>query len=294
MNRLLNTIIPIALFFLLPFPLIAADDDNVTIEFLVVEYIHGNSFEWGIDITSGTVGRLSDIAYAPGAVDNTLSFSYDFLNQLDPSFKLNLKALIGNNYASIVSNPHISVKDKQPAIIQSKETKYILLQVASINGLTTELQELDAGITLNATPTIINDSIVHLDVDGEVSEFIPFSESGEYSIESNHINTQINVKAGQTLIIGGLIKREEMLVEGKVPILGSIPLLGLLFKRKNTVNRETELVIYITPHIHAPNVAVDRKFGNLGEELHLENKENYEKKKKNKARNDKRKKERDK
>ena len=61
--------------------------------------------------------------------------------------------------------------------------------------------------------------------------------------------TQVEVKSGETVMIGGLIRTVDMKVERKVPILGDIPLLRFLFRHKTTSKEKVDLMIFITPHL---------------------------------------------
>lgn len=250
-------------------------DKNVTIELLVVEYEHGDQFEWSFDVTSGTKGKFNEINYSPGS-QHTINFGYNFLEQLDPNFKLNLKALVTNNYAQIVTNPHISVKNKAEAILDAQEEQYIVLQAASIYGVSNTLTTIGAGIKMIVSPEIINDSIVDLKIDGVISEFIPTSAESERVIETNSINTNVRIKNGYTLIIGGLIKKEELNIKSKVPFFGSIPLLGLLFRRTYKKKLIKEIVIYLTPHIHDSSTTPIKKGQKMGEDFLKKSKEKFE------------------
>ncbi|GAB4379091.1 MAG: hypothetical protein Kow0075_09500 [Salibacteraceae bacterium] len=219
---------------------------TVMIELLVVEYKHGNSFNWSFDITSGSTGRLSDINYRPGSGG---SFSYNFLSSLNPNFKVNLSSLVENNYANIVTNPHVIAKNNEPASISIQESKYVRLEQATINGVTTNLRQLKTGILLKVTPTIMSNELMELELDAENSFFLPQENEGEISTLSNVLNTKVLIKNGETLIIGGLIKAEEDDAVGGFPILRKIPLIGLLFRKSNKRKNYLETVIYITPYI---------------------------------------------
>jgi len=69
-------------------------------------------------------------------------------------------------------------------------------------------------------------------------------------IETRRTDTTLRVKDGQTIIIGGLRKSEPSVVESKIPILGDIPLIGVLFRKIDTDLIESELGVFITPHIY--------------------------------------------
>lgn len=222
----------------------------VTVEFMLVEYFHENDFDWGFDITQGTTGNLNGIKFSPGSTGGQFSVGYNAVTNLTPNFQINIRALVNEDKAKVLTNPHLVVKSGNQANLSIVDRRTIVLETATINGLTTTLQSIEAGIQLSVIPTPTHDSLVHLDITGKVSEFLPFSSAGEFSVEENAITTQVDVRDGQTLIIGGLILEETNILQGGVPILSKIPVLGLLFKNKREIKNYIERVIYITPYLH--------------------------------------------
>lgn len=222
----------------------------VTIEFLLLEYFHEKDFEWGIDITQGTTGNFSDINYTPSAQGGDVGFSFNSIANLAPAFHVNVRALVARDRAKILTNPHLAVESGEQASLNIKDRRTVTLETSTINGVTTTLQTVEAGIEMYVTPTPTHDSLIHLDIQGTVSEFLPFSAEGEFLIEENYINTKVDVYHGQTLIMGGLIIETTNDLDGGFPILKDIPLLGFLFKKKQKINNYVERVIYITPYLH--------------------------------------------
>ncbi|MBK8966288.1 MAG: type II and III secretion system protein [Lewinellaceae bacterium] len=222
----------------------------ISIEFMLVEYFHEHDFNWGIDITQGTSGNFGNVNYTPGASSGEMSFMYNAISKLSPNFHLNIRALVNEDRAKVMTNPHLAVLSGEPASLNIVDRRTIVLETATINGVTTTLQNIEAGINLSVTPVPTHDSLIHLNIQGRVSEFLPFSSAGEFLIEENNISTLVTVLDGHTLIIGGLIVEETNTLEGGVPFLRKIPLLGLLFKSKKEVKNYVERVIYITPYLH--------------------------------------------
>jgi len=220
---------------------------KVTIELLIVEYNHGDNFAWDFNITSAQTQRLSDITYKPSS---NIGFSYNFLSDLSPSFKVNLKGLAEKNLANVVTNPHIMTLNNQEAVIDLEETRHIKLQTASQNGISTDLEEIKAGTRLTVTPKIMNNGLIQLNVDAQNSIFLTDQNSESIATQDNNITTQVLIRNGETLILGGLIEVTESNSEGGVPILRDIPLIGLLFKKKTKIKTYTETVIYITPYMN--------------------------------------------
>ncbi len=222
----------------------------ITIDFMLVEYFHERDFDWGIDITRGTTGNFNNIGYTPGTVGSNLSFAFDALTKLTPNFQVNIRALVSNGKAKILTNPHVVVESGREANLNIKDRRTIVLETATINGVTTTLQNIEAGIDLRVTPVSTHDSLIHLNVQGVISEFLPFSNAGEFLIEENSIFTQVDVKSGHTLILGGLILEQTNVVEGGTPGLRKVPLLGLLFRTRREIKNYVERVLYITPYLH--------------------------------------------
>lgn len=228
------------------------EGDVVLIELLIVQYRHGTKFNWGFDVTAGQVIPMSEITFRPGEVSPTAGFTYRFLDTLDPQFSLNLSMLIQDNRARVITNPHIAVKNGYEAEIRLEQIKWVNLPSAfdtDTNTTTYELREFLAGVNLRVTPNIAANGLINLQIDGSLSVFVP-TTGLEYATDTNTITTQVNVQDGQTLIIGGLIKREETESEGGVPLLHRIPVLKYLFKRISQELEYFETVLYITPHIY--------------------------------------------
>jgi type II secretory pathway component GspD/PulD (secretin) len=228
------------------------EGDVVLIELLIVQYRHGTKFNWGFDVTSGQVIPMSEITFRPGEVSPTVGFTYRFLDTLDPQFSLNLSMLVQDNLARVITNPHIAVKNGNEAEIRLEQTKWVNLQSGYDQDSDTyiwELREFLAGVNLRVTPNIAANGLISLQIDGSLSVFVPTTGS-EYATDTNTITTQVNVQDGQTLIIGGLIKREETESEGGVPLLRLVPVLNYLFKRMSREKEYFETVLYITPHIY--------------------------------------------
>ena len=229
----------------------------ITVEFMLVEYFHDDEFEWGFDIVNGTSGNFNGSRYTPAAKEGVIEFDFKSVAKLMPEFQFNLQALVNSDKAKIVTNPHLAVEAGEKATIDLKDERTIQLETATINGVTTTLQNISAGIELDIEPTMINDDLIKLRMRGFVSEFLPFSASGEFLREANSIQTVVDVKPGETLIIGGMIKEEYNNLNGGVPILKDIPILGYLFKRKRRIKTYIERVMYITPHINYGNTVED-------------------------------------
>ena len=124
----------------------------------------------------------------------------------------------------------------------------------------------DVGIILEVTPHINNSEDVALRIRVESSN-IRSGETlfGGAIIDTRNFRTDLVVKDNLTLVLGGIIQREEVEIERKVPILGDIPLLGWFFKKRDTVHRETELMVFLRPRVTTTPEDVERLMSEIRE-----------------------------
>lgn len=158
---------------------------------------------------------------------------------------LELSALESDGRADIVSTPKVLTADQQTAKIQSgTEIPY---QEASSSGATsTSFKEAVLGleVTPQITPDgrIIMDLKINQDSVGSLFNGIP-------SIDTNEITTSVIVDNGQTVVLGGVFRSEDVDETVKTPFLGDLPVIGRLFRYKNNTSQKAELLVFITPRI---------------------------------------------
>ncbi|MHC4192284.1 MAG: type II secretion system protein GspD [Planctomycetota bacterium] len=99
------------------------------------------------------------------------------------------------------------------------------------------------------TPTLLADGRIHLVVDVSVGSFTFSPEGGLPERVDRKSTTEVVVDQGQTIVIGGLRQQEMTRITTKVPILGDIPILDMLFKKEESESRQSVLTILITPQI---------------------------------------------
>jgi len=174
------------------------------------------------------------------------------LTLLDSDFivDLELSAAQAEGRGQIVSAPRVVTANQREAVIeQGTEIPY---QEASSSGATT-IQFKKAVLALRVTPQITPDNRIIMDLTvskDSVGQVIVTSFGVNVpSIDTREIVTQVLVNDGQTVVLGGIMETEFRETENKVPWLGDIPGLGLLFKNKSKTENKDELLIFITPRI---------------------------------------------
>ncbi len=157
------------------------------------------------------------------------------------------KALEKGNKAKLISNPRITTMDNREAsILVGKEIPLIVSDEAG-NPIT-ELTKI--GIMLRVIPHVNADRTITLDLHPEVSDLQnEATAQGGVIISMTEADTRVIVNNGETAVIGGLMKEIESEFVRGVPILKDIPGIGWFFSSKSKVNKQQELVIFVTPTI---------------------------------------------
>lgn len=185
--------------------------------------------------------------------------------------QLNMMEEEGNG--RVLSNPRIvTLNNREATIISGKS---ISIPVTTDNKI--ELETVDTGISIKATPHIIekdgdDSQDIMLDISIE-SSALGDTTGGAINKTTNKINTNVIMKTGQTLILGGLFQYTENKTKGGVPFFKDIPFLGVLFSTKSKLLNKSELVFFITPRIITGG-GVNMKVGHYQKSLE-ENRESF-------------------
>lgn len=163
-----------------------------------------------------------------------------------------LSALEAAGQGEVVSQPKVITGDKQQAAIKSgTEVPY---QESSASGETTTSFK-DAVLSLDVTPNITPDDRIMLDLQvnqDSIGELVPSGQGGFIpSIDTTQLNTQVLVGNGETVVLGGVFKTEDIESVNKVPFFGDLPYIGAFFRNESTSSKKTETLIFITPRILA-------------------------------------------
>ncbi len=161
---------------------------------------------------------------------------------------LELTALEQENQVEIIASPRLLTAHLQTASI--KQGTEIPYEVSSGASGATAIEFKEAVLGMEVTPKVLPDGRITLTL--HISQNMPGRAisrgAGEaLTIDKQEIKTQITVKSGETLVLGGIFQRHSGKTAGKVPGLGDAPLLGGLFRQSGAQQKKRELVIFITP-----------------------------------------------
>jgi type IV pilus assembly protein PilQ len=200
----------------------------------------------GSSISSlGPLERGTGVAL-PGPQQAAITFG--FINNTD-LLTATLNALAQKGQTKILSSPKvITVNNKEAKIQSGSRIPFSITTVAATGVATQSFQFVDVGIILTVTPTISADERIRLEVKPEVSFPGSVGPAGP-EINTRNAETEVLIRDGETLVIGGLIDEQMRESAQKVPLLGDIPVLGAFFRSTSDSKRRSELLVFVTPTI---------------------------------------------
>ena len=223
---------------------------QVVVEALVVEVSERGRRELGIDwhLQEGK----ADVGFQNLLGTGTYLRSGTAMTKVN----LTLKALVTREEAKILATPRITVLDGHEASIYVGEDKYYSLLHGAANNPYYRMERIQIGVKLKVTPHITQGGVIELDLEPEVSNVNIAATASDSNLNSRfpvvtrrNVRTHVRIRNGHTLVIGGLLHEETRRIAQKVPILGSIPLVGLLFRTRSDVREQKEVIIFITPRL---------------------------------------------
>lgn len=181
---------------------------------------------------------------------STGKFPAAVLTAANAQAKLDL--LLTDTRTKYLAKPKVCVLNNEEAVIDITADMVVGVFTTvdpETNATTTEIERMDIGTKLTVTPYINPQGEVTLELEPEVSRAAD-SSLGSYKDKlQRKVTTKVLVKDGHTVIIAGLLSHSDVGTKKKVHFFGDIPLLGNLFKYESKTKDQTEIVIFITPHI---------------------------------------------
>lgn len=208
----------------------------------------GDDFD---DSVMPSVGATYSKVFAGSALANSLKTGV--LNG-KVNLDLLIQALRRDTHATVLAAPQLNIADNEMGKLFVGSRVPLLqnsiLNTAGLGGRNDAYQYQDVGVILDVTPHINTAEEVDLRIRAESSSLnANQTVLGGPIINTRNFRTELVVRNGQTVVLGGIIQREQQKIVRKVPLLGSIPVLGWAFKKKDQVSRETELMVFLTPKV---------------------------------------------
>jgi general secretion pathway protein D len=235
---------------------------QVLIKVLIAEVTHDRSDDLGVDFSSLNLSKgLSyglnegNAAAAQALVANGGGSGLT-VNLVESQITSTFHALATAGKLDVLSRPYILTSDNQEAtILVGQEVPFVTnTRVDTLGGTTSSIQYQDIGILLDVTPHVNQEGLVVMDVAPQISSQSEQSLQLQTGVSSPVFNqrsatSHVGVRDGDTIVIGGLMQDQKTMTVTKIPLLGDIPYLGLLFQRDQVSKTKTELLIFLTPHV---------------------------------------------
>jgi len=219
---------------------------------------YSNTLENGVTINQTGINAVSadpkSFVNSDMGVAITGSMSAIFAPNSNTLIGLEVDALELQSEGRTISSPKVMTSNYQAANIQ--QGVQIPYQQASSAG-NTNVAFINATLSLQVTPQITDDGYISLNVNIQKNTPSSLSVQGTPAIDTNSVTTQVRVKDGSTILVGGIYVDDQQQVQQQIPGLGDIPYLGWLFKNQVTKNNKKELLIFITPRIIANSLEND-------------------------------------
>jgi len=223
-----------------------ADYQNSLMPSLGGTYLQGfgNNTKVNNPVTAGSASSAASVAQAltslrSGVLDGNLSM--DFLIQF----------LQQKTDATVISEPQITISDNEMAKLFVGEA--VPIETGNLNpatgGSSQSFNYRNVGVILEVEPHINDSGDVQLRIRTESSTIDPTQINSLVVIDSAQFRTELTAKAGETLVLGGIIQKQLTDTTYKTPILGSIPLLKYVFSKRDKSVKRTELLIFLRPKV---------------------------------------------
>jgi type IV pilus assembly protein PilQ len=182
---------------------------------------------------------------ANGPVQNgELAVSLSSINNLI-NLDMILKAYETESLAQLIAEPRIVVQDQESATLNESQSSSRFTFVNGAGGSAS----ISSSLSLNVKPQLAGENVVQLEIQvSRTSPTSPNSSSASGTV-SRSANTKVFLKNGETTVISGLYQTSRLKSKGQIPILGSLPLIGWMFRLNDELTKKTELLIMVTPRI---------------------------------------------
>ncbi|MEI6845675.1 MAG: secretin N-terminal domain-containing protein [Candidatus Firestonebacteria bacterium] len=210
----------------------------------------GSSARWlGTFYKAGTT--LLSATSVPGAFFGPFSLTF---SGTPTKLEFEMYATQATTQVDMVADPDVIVEDGTEARVQIGSREPITSKTTDSSGNTTfSYTYQDVNIILQVTPQSQRDGTISLQINPQMNQVAGYvsPEAGTRIpiIDNREVRTKLFVNNGGTIRLGGMLKERTTISESKVPLLGDIPLIGLLFKQTNPLVEKADVSLFVSPHI---------------------------------------------
>jgi len=218
----------------------------------------------GVDFEAIASFRGNEISFETFGFANAAASPAFFLDVTGTALNGLVEILQTTTDAKTLASPRLLVVNGQESRIQIGEQLGYRVTTTTQTSSLESVEFLNVGVVLTVTPRITRDGRIMMHVKPEVSTGSVGALTGLPEEETTEVETDILLNDGQGMVIGGLIQEQDDIIVSKIPWLGDLPYVGVLFQKRQAVKGRTEIIVTLTPHVqpYTPMVA-EREAHNL-------------------------------
>jgi len=237
---------------------------QVLIEATIAEVSLKDELRFGVQyfLNNGGLGNAASDGFAALSTGTS-----SLLNSTFPGFsfvlqngagqaKFILDTLSSLTELNVISSPHLMVLDNQTARLQVGDQVPVITQRSQSTTVANapvinSVEYRDTGVTLDVTPRVNASGLVTLEITQEVSDVVTTTTSqiDSPTFRQRKILSTVAVKSGETIVLGGLIRKSDDKGDAGIPVLHQLPLIGNVFGGRSSTVKRTELLVMITPRV---------------------------------------------
>jgi type II secretory pathway component GspD/PulD (secretin) len=226
---------------------------HILIEATVIQFSREVLNQFALAVDQAAKGTVKDAAVQLGSLVNpAVVFTSLLGSNNSQSFRASITALESEQLATVIARPYLSARSGDSANITIGRDRYVVTAAPTGVGNVSS-QQVTTGVLLHLLPLIMPDSQVKLDVRVEQSEFIPTEGNETVQVDRSAAATIMQVRSGQTIVIGGLSLKRDSRYNAGVPWFRRIPFLG---GQQGKDVKNTDVAILVTPYIWQPGTAL--------------------------------------
>ncbi len=219
--------------------------DQILIDAQVVELNTDAASRLGLEVSDSiTIGLEEESNYG-----QAIALPLQTFLRSPVEVRATLHMLKGEGEAQILANPRVSTIDGIPAVMKTEERFPIIVTQSSGDQTYQTKQDIVGGIELSILPRHNGGGEITTEIVTDVTTITGTTKEGYPTTSSRQVETTVRVASGTAIVIGGLVEKREIRHRGRIPILGDIPLLGVLFTNYRTSTLETDLFVIVTPYL---------------------------------------------
>ena len=188
-------------------------------------------------------------------ISNIFNIKFDVISHMGIQFAENLNAELSEGKSRVLADTTLNgLSGEQINFSNTNTYRYRDIIVDTTGDLyTSTTREISSGLTISLNGWVSGDDMITVKIDAQVSKQGSSDSAGDTSnppaTSEKKVSTNVRTRSGESVIIGGLFQQETDVSDRRVPVLGSIPLIGNIFRHKTTSTADTEFVIYLVPFV---------------------------------------------